>query len=159
MKPFDFVWSLLKGYEAHWSLEIDENKTPVLDVKPAFRDVLSLDPSNEISDTSLSYPFEEWDEEDWQMQLPLIQTFLELKRDKMQAGFGSGSSWEPNIDVQEADDVVQSFIDHMRYLSREAGTEGPSGIEFYPTVVPEAKAILDKWREASSKHAKLYGGE
>ena len=77
----------------------------------------------------------------------------------MQAGLGSGSSWEPHIDPQEADDSVHELVNHMRYLSREAGTKGPRGIEFYPTVVPEAKAILDKWREASSKHAKLYGGE
>lgn len=158
MNPFDFVWnSIIKydDYEAHWSLDMDDEKTPTLDVKPVFIE----HPNSPPQDISISYPFEEWDEEDWQMQLPLIQTFLELKRDKMQAGLGSGSSWEPNIDVQEADDVVQSFVDHMRYLSREAGTEGPRGIEFYPTVVPEAKAILDKWREASSKHAKLYGGE
>jgi len=155
MRAFDFVWSLLKDYEAHWSLDIDENKTPVLDVKPVYRE----HPKSPVIDTSLSHPFEEWDEEDWQMHLPLIQTFLELKREKMQAGLGSGSSWEPHIDPQEADDAVHELVNHMRYLSRETGMKGPRGIEFYPTVIPEAKAILDKWREASSKHAKLYGGE
>jgi hypothetical protein len=157
-EPFEIAWSLLKGYEAHWSLDIDENNTPVLDVKPAYRDVLSLYPHNELSDTSLTYPFEEWDEEDWQGLQPLIQTFLELKREKLKAGLGSGSSWEPDVDVQEADDVIQSFVDHMRYLSREASAQGPLGPELYPNVVPEAKAILDKWKEAASKHARTYGG-
>lgn len=153
-EPFEVAWSLLKDYEAHWSLDMDENNPPLLDVKPVYQE----HPKDPVQDLSTSYPFEEWDEEEWQGLQPLIQTFLELKREKAKAGLGSGSSWEPNVDVQEADDTIQSFVDHMRYLSREASAQGPLAPELYPNVVPEAKMILDKWKEAASKHAQTYGG-